>query len=117
MCAEITREYPTNNNPHYPVGNYSNCLDCVLILQLPVPIFLSARPGDPAPLEQPAKPSKQSEPLEGKEVLFKSQQEMRPDENGETGDGRLNGAAATEEDGEDEDHSNVLIYRLKNLHK
>lgn len=83
-----------------------------------MPIFLSARPGDPAPLEQPAKPSKQSEPLEGKEVPFKSQQEMMgPDENGETGDGRLNGAAATEEDGEGEDHRNLLIYRLKNLHK
>lgn len=117
MCAEITCEYPTNNNPRHPVGNYYNCLDFVPILQLPVPIFLSARLGDPAPLEQPAKPSKQSEPLEGKEVLFKSQQEMGPHENGETGDGRVNGAAATEEDGEGEDDSNLLIYRLKNLHK
>ncbi|XP_075886472.1 uncharacterized protein LOC142890974 isoform X7 [Nelusetta ayraudi] len=86
-----------------PMSMYSQCTPKTLVLPLllPVPIFLSARPGDPAPLEQPAKPSKQSEPLEGKEVPFKSQQEMMgPDENGETGDGRLNGAAATEEDGE-----------------
>lgn len=73
---------------------------------MPVPIFLSARPGDPAPLEQPAKPSEQSVPLEGKEVVFKSRAEMEPDENGEAGDGRLNGATeATEEDAEGEDHN------------
>lgn len=104
MCAEISREYPTNNNnPRHPIGNNYSLIGFVLILQLPVPIFLCARPGDPAPVEQPAKPSGQSEPLQGKELLLKSQIDFEQCDNGEMGDGRLNGAAATDEDGEGED--------------
>lgn len=70
----------------------------VVILQLPVPVFLRGRPGDPAPLEQPVKSSEQPEPLEGN--ASKSHIKMRRDENGEMENWGQNGAADVEDDGE-----------------
>lgn len=78
----------------------------VPILQLPVPIFLSERPGGP-----PVKSNEQSEPLEGNGL--KSHLEMARDENGETEDWGRNGAADTEDDGEGGDQSHLWIQGLK----
>lgn len=77
-----------------------------------MPIFLSARPGDPAQPEQPAKLSEEPEPPEGKELVVTRQMETGRDEKGETADGLMNGAAAAEEDREGEVHSRLLIELL-----
>lgn len=80
----------------------------VPILQLPVPIFLSGRPDDPAPPEQPAKWSQQPEHLKGDDL--NSHVEMGRVESGASEDWGLNGAADTEDDdgGEGEDRESSV---------
>lgn len=76
-----------------------------------MPIFLSGRPDDLAPPEQPANSSQQPEPLKGNK--FNSHTEMGRDENGASEDWGLNGGADTEDDGEGQDHNHLRIQRLE----